>query len=273
MAFSRRTRNERTIDPAAARAPTPATAVPDAGAPRCRAPPAKRSRRPAVLGIGALLVLRRRAGARRLAALHACTPRSSRRQSSAATSFRRCASRRCARATPIRSALLAGHDRGLRSGQHLMPAPAATSPSATSISATTSRRAICWPRSPRPSSITRSRKPRRRWRSIRPTLQQAQANRDLAQVTWDRDSTLVQQGWATQQQGDTDRLTCRRRRPRSRSRGQHHRAGGAAARCCSQQKAYQQRGRAVRRRRHPAQHRCRQPGAGRRHQRHASCSP
>jgi RND family efflux transporter MFP subunit len=37
-------------------------------------------------------------------------------------------------------------------------------------------------------------------------LQQAQANRDLGQVTWNRDSTLVQKGWVTQEQGDTDRL-------------------------------------------------------------------
>ena len=37
-------------------------------------------------------------------------------------------------------------------------------------------------------------------------LQQAQANRDLGQVTWNRDSTLVQKGWVTAQQGDTDRL-------------------------------------------------------------------
>jgi RND family efflux transporter MFP subunit len=37
-------------------------------------------------------------------------------------------------------------------------------------------------------------------------LNQAQANRDLGQVTWNRDSTLVQKGWVTAQQGDTDRL-------------------------------------------------------------------
>jgi RND family efflux transporter MFP subunit len=37
-------------------------------------------------------------------------------------------------------------------------------------------------------------------------LQQAEANRDLGQVTWNRDSTLVQKGWVTAQQGDTDRL-------------------------------------------------------------------
>ena len=39
------------------------------------------------------------------------------------------------------------------------------------------------------------------------TLQQTQASRDLAQVTYDRDSTLVKKGWVTPQQGDTDRLT------------------------------------------------------------------
>jgi RND family efflux transporter MFP subunit len=37
-------------------------------------------------------------------------------------------------------------------------------------------------------------------------LQQAQANRDLARVTWDRDRPLVQKGWVTPEQGDTDRL-------------------------------------------------------------------
>jgi RND family efflux transporter MFP subunit len=37
-------------------------------------------------------------------------------------------------------------------------------------------------------------------------LQLARANRDLAQVTWNRDSPLVQKGWVTPQQGDTDRL-------------------------------------------------------------------
>jgi RND family efflux transporter MFP subunit len=42
-------------------------------------------------------------------------------------------------------------------------------------------------------------------------LQQAQANRDLAQVTWDRDAPLVQKGWVTPQQGDTDRLNLQAR--------------------------------------------------------------
>ena len=39
------------------------------------------------------------------------------------------------------------------------------------------------------------------------TVKQAEANKELAQVTWQRNSTLVKQGWVTQQQGDTDRLT------------------------------------------------------------------
>jgi len=42
-------------------------------------------------------------------------------------------------------------------------------------------------------------------------LEQAKANRDLAQVTWDRDNPLVQKGWVTPQQGDTDRLNLQAR--------------------------------------------------------------
>jgi len=41
---------------------------------------------------------------------------------------------------------------------------------------------------------------------LRASLEQVKANRDLAQVTWGRDSPLVQKGWVTPQQGDTDRL-------------------------------------------------------------------
>ena len=41
---------------------------------------------------------------------------------------------------------------------------------------------------------------------LKSALQQAQASRDLAKVTWDRDAPLVQKGWVTPQQGDTDRL-------------------------------------------------------------------
>jgi RND family efflux transporter MFP subunit len=39
---------------------------------------------------------------------------------------------------------------------------------------------------------------------LKSALDQAQANQKLAQVTWNRDSVLVQQGWVTHQQGDVD---------------------------------------------------------------------
>jgi RND family efflux transporter MFP subunit len=37
-------------------------------------------------------------------------------------------------------------------------------------------------------------------------LTRAQANREIASVTWDRDSKLLDKGWVTKQQGDTERL-------------------------------------------------------------------
>jgi len=46
---------------------------------------------------------------------------------------------------------------------------------------------------------------------LKSSLQQARANRDLAQVTWDRDAPLVPRGWVRPQQGDTDRLTLQAR--------------------------------------------------------------
>jgi multidrug efflux pump subunit AcrA (membrane-fusion protein) len=39
---------------------------------------------------------------------------------------------------------------------------------------------------------------------LKASLDQAQANLKLAQVTWDRDRPLVGEGWATQQQGTVD---------------------------------------------------------------------
>ena len=42
---------------------------------------------------------------------------------------------------------------------------------------------------------------------LQAALQQAQANRDLANSNWARDKPLVEKGWVTPQQGDTDRLT------------------------------------------------------------------
>jgi RND family efflux transporter MFP subunit len=38
-------------------------------------------------------------------------------------------------------------------------------------------------------------------------LRQAEANREIAKVTWERDSKLLEKGWVTKQQGDQERLT------------------------------------------------------------------
>jgi RND family efflux transporter MFP subunit len=74
---------------------------------------------------------------------------------------------------------------------------------------------------------------------VQASLQQAQANRDLAQVTWSRDSKLVQQGWATQQQGDTDRLTLRAQEAAVAVATANITAQNAQLRVLSQQKNYQ----------------------------------
>jgi len=42
---------------------------------------------------------------------------------------------------------------------------------------------------------------------LKSALQQAEANRELAKVTWDRDKPLVQKGWVTAQQGTIDEQT------------------------------------------------------------------
>jgi len=46
---------------------------------------------------------------------------------------------------------------------------------------------------------------------LKAALQQAEANRQLAQVTWDRDSPLVSKGWLTAQQGTVDTQTLKAR--------------------------------------------------------------
>ena len=89
----------------------------------------------------------------------------------------------------------------------------------------------------------------------------------LAEVTWDRDRPLVHEGWATQQQGTVDIQTVKRTRPRSPSPTKCRRSGGPAQAAPSEQGLRLGR-RAVRRRHHSAQHRRRQPGAGRRDERH-----
>jgi multidrug efflux pump subunit AcrA (membrane-fusion protein) len=71
------------------------------------------------------------------------------------------------------------------------------------------------------------------------TLQQAKANRDLAKVTWDRDSPLVQKGWVTLQQGDTDRLTLQARDAAVAIAEANITAQNAQLRVLHQQKIYQ----------------------------------
>jgi RND family efflux transporter MFP subunit len=46
---------------------------------------------------------------------------------------------------------------------------------------------------------------------LRAALRQAEANRQLAQVTWDRDSPLLSKGWLTAQQGTVDTQTLKAR--------------------------------------------------------------
>src|SRR5271155_4011236 len=75
---------------------------------------------------------------------------------------------------------------------------------------------------------------------LKAALLQAKANRDLAQVTWDRDAKLVKEGWATQQQGDTDRLTLEARDAAVAVAEANIVAQDAQLRVLDQQKAYQQ---------------------------------
>jgi RND family efflux transporter MFP subunit len=74
---------------------------------------------------------------------------------------------------------------------------------------------------------------------IRASLQQASANRDLAQATWDRDRPLVQKGWVTPQQGDTDRLNLQAREAAVAVAQANITAQEAQLRVLRQQKAYQ----------------------------------
>jgi RND family efflux transporter MFP subunit len=71
------------------------------------------------------------------------------------------------------------------------------------------------------------------------SLQQASANRDLAQATWDRDRPLVQKGWVTPQQGDTDRLNLQAREAAVAVAQANITAQEAQLRVLKQQKAYQ----------------------------------
>jgi RND family efflux transporter MFP subunit len=71
------------------------------------------------------------------------------------------------------------------------------------------------------------------------TVQQSQANRDLADVTNRRDSTLVKQGWVTLQQGDTDRLNLRAQQAAVAVAEANVKAQEAQLRVLRQEKDYQ----------------------------------
>jgi RND family efflux transporter MFP subunit len=70
------------------------------------------------------------------------------------------------------------------------------------------------------------------------TLSQAQANLELAKVTWDRDRPLVGQGWVTQQQGTIDVQTLRAREAAVRLAEANVRAQEALLKVINQQMAY-----------------------------------
>jgi RND family efflux transporter MFP subunit len=71
------------------------------------------------------------------------------------------------------------------------------------------------------------------------TLTQAQANLELAKVTWDRDKPLVGQGWQTQQQGTIDVQTLRAREAAVRVAQANIAAQESFLRVLRQQRAYQ----------------------------------
>ena len=69
---------------------------------------------------------------------------------------------------------------------------------------------------------------------------QTKANRELARVTWGRNSILAGQGWVTQQQGDTDRLTYAAQQQAKQGNDAAIRSQEAQLLVLRQQKAYQQ---------------------------------
>jgi RND family efflux transporter MFP subunit len=71
-------------------------------------------------------------------------------------------------------------------------------------------------------------------------LQQAEANRELAKVTWDRDKPLVQKGWVTAQQGTIDEQTLKAQEAAVSVAQANVTAEEAQIQVLRQQKAYQQ---------------------------------
>jgi RND family efflux transporter MFP subunit len=74
---------------------------------------------------------------------------------------------------------------------------------------------------------------------LRAAVEQAQANKNLAQVTWDRDKGLVEKGWVTPQQGDIDRFTLHAREAALGVAQANVAAQQAQLNVLYQQKAYQ----------------------------------
>jgi RND family efflux transporter MFP subunit len=74
---------------------------------------------------------------------------------------------------------------------------------------------------------------------LKAALQQAEANRQLAQVTWDRDSPLVSKGWLTAQQGTVDTQTLKAREAAVDVAQANVVAEEAQAQVLHQQKIYQ----------------------------------
>jgi RND family efflux transporter MFP subunit len=72
------------------------------------------------------------------------------------------------------------------------------------------------------------------------TTRQNEANRSLAAVTWGRDSVLVNQGWVTKQQGDTDRFTLQAQQHATQAAQNGAEALQAQLRSTNQQKIYEQ---------------------------------
>lgn len=71
------------------------------------------------------------------------------------------------------------------------------------------------------------------------SVAQAQANHELARVTWQRDSPLVTQGWVTQQQGTVDQQTLKAQESALNVAKANVKAQEAQLRVLNQQKTYQ----------------------------------
>jgi multidrug efflux pump subunit AcrA (membrane-fusion protein) len=73
----------------------------------------------------------------------------------------------------------------------------------------------------------------------RASLQQTQANMDLARITWNRDKPLVAEGWTTRQQGSIDQQNLKALEASLAVAQQNIAAQEAQLRVLNQQKAYQ----------------------------------